>query len=291
MVMAFSFDFKPEHTRQILKGNAEADEWHAALVEILPKWKITTPNRVAAFMAQTTHESGNYRTLEENLNYGWQGLRKIFPRYFPTDALAKQYERQPEKIANRVYDDANRVNKMGNTAPGDGWKFRGRGIIQLTGKNNYVAFAADVGMTVDQVVEYVQTKKGAVESAAWFWSKRNINTPADAGDIDKVSTLVNGGTIGLTERRENYREDLAILGSAPAAIAAKAAPTTPKNASVNLKRGSSGPDVVRLQKGLGISADGKFGPGTEKALKEWQTGSGLPATGVADAATLKKITG
>lgn len=289
--MAFSFDFKPEHTRQILKGNAEADEWHAALVEILPKWKITTPNRVAAFMAQTTHESGNYRTLEENLNYGWQGLRKIFPRYFPTDALAKQYERQPEKIANRVYDDANRVNKMGNTAPGDGWKFRGRGIIQLTGKNNYVAFAADVGMTVDQVVEYVQTKKGAVESAAWFWSKRNINTPADAGDIDKVSTLVNGGTIGLTERRENYREDLAILGSAPAAIAAKAAPTTPKNASVNLKRGSSGPDVVRLQKGLGISADGKFGPGTEKALKEWQTGSGLPATGVADAATLKKITG
>ena len=289
--MAFSFDFKPEHTRQILKGNAEADEWHAALVEILPKWKITTPNRVAAFMAQTTHESGNYRTLEENLNYGWQGLRKIFPRYFPTDALAKQYERQPEKIANRVYDDANRVNKMGNTAPGDGWKFRGRGIIQLTGKNNYVAFAADVGMTVDQVVEYVQTKKGAVESAAWFWSKRNINTPADAGDIDKVSTLVNGGTIGLTERRENYREDLAILGSTPAAATKPVVATKPAASAVNLKRGSSGPDVVRLQKGLGISADGKFGPGTEKALKEWQTGSGLPATGVADAATLKKITG
>ena len=289
--MAFTFDFKPEHTRQILKGNAEADEWHAALVEILPKWKITTPNRVAAFMAQTTHESGNYRTLEENLNYGWQGLRKIFPRYFPTDALAKQYERQPEKIANRVYDDANRVNKMGNTAPGDGWKFRGRGIIQLTGKNNYVAFAADVGMTVDQVVEYVQTKKGAVESAAWFWSKRNINTPADAGDIDKVSTLVNGGTIGLTERRENYREDLAILGSTPAAATKPVVATKPAASAVNLKRGSSGPDVVRLQKGLGISADGKFGPGTEKALKEWQTGSGLPATGVADAATLKKITG
>lgn len=289
--MPFSFDFKPEHTRQILKGNAAADEWHAALVDILPKWKITTVNRVAAFMAQTSHESGNYKTLEENLNYGWEGLRKTFGRYFPTDALAKQYERQPEKIANRVYDDANRVNKMGNTAPGDGWKFRGRGIIQLTGKNNYLAFAADVGMTVDQVVEYVQTKRGAVESAAWFWSKRNINTPADAGNIDKVSTLINGGTIGLSERRENYKKDLAILGSAPAATATPVKEVASAPASNVLKRGSSGPEVVKLQKALGIKADGSFGPGTENALKQWQTGSGLAATGVADAATLKKITG
>lgn len=285
--MPFSFDFKPEHTRQILKGNTAADEWHAALVEILPKWKINTVTRVAAFMAQTCHESGNYKTLEENLNYGWEGLRKTFGRYFPTDALAKQYERQPEKIANRVYDDANRVNKMGNTAPGDGWKYRGRGIIQLTGKNNYLAFAADMGMTVDQVVEYVQTKKGAVESAAWFWSKRNINAAADTGNIDKVSTLVNGGNIGLSERRENYKKDLAILESAaPVTSEAATAPT----AGV-LKRGSSGPDVVKLQKALGVTADGSFGPGTETALKQWQSGSGLAATGVADAATLKKITG
>ena len=282
--MPFSFDFKPEHTRQILKGNAAADEWHAALVDILPKWKITSVNRVAAFMAQTCHESGNYKNLEENLNYGWEGLRKTFGRYFPTDALAKQYERQPEKIANRVYDDANRVNKMGNTAPGDGWKYRGRGIIQLTGKNNYLAFAADMGMTLDQVVEYVQTKKGAIESAAWFWSKRNINTPADSGDIDKVSTLVNGGSIGLSERRENYKKDLTILGSTPAAQ-----PIT-ETATV-LKRGSSGPDVIKLQQALGVKADGSFGPGTETALKQWQTGSGLPATGVADATTFKKIVG
>ena len=224
------------------------------------------------------------------MNYGWEGLRKTFGRYFPTDALAKQYERQPEKIANRVYDDANRVNKMGNTAPGDGWKFRGRGIIQLTGKNNYLAFAADMGMTVDQVVEYVQTKKGAIESAAWFWSKRNINTPADAGDIDKVSTLVNGGSIGLTERRENYKKDLSILGSAPS-TAQPITEVAAAPASSVLKRGSSGPDVVKLQKALGVKADGSFGPGTETALKQWQTGSGLAATGVADAATLKKITG
>lgn len=287
--MPFSFDFKPEHTRQILKGNAAADEWHAALVEVLPKWKINTVNRVAAFMAQTCHESGNYKTLEENLNYGWEGLRKTFGRYFPTDALAKQYERQPEKIANRVYDDANRVNKMGNTAPGDGWKYRGRGIIQLTGKTNYLAFAADMGMTLDQVVEYVQTKKGAVESAAWFWAKRNINAAADTGDIDKVSTLVNGGNIGLSERRENYKNDLVILGSAPK-LTTEAAPA-PALATSVLKRGSSGPDVVKLQQALGINADGSFGSGTESALKQWQAGSGLPATGVADAQTFKKIVG
>lgn len=285
--MTFSFDFKPEHTRQILKGNAAADDWHAALVDILPKWKITTPNRVAAFMAQTCHESTNYKTLEENLNYGWEGLRKIFKRYFPTDALAKQYERKPEEIANRVYDDANRVNKMGNTAPGDGWKYRGRGIIQLTGKNNYLAFAADMGMTVEQVIDYVQTKKGAVESAAWFWSKRNINTAADSGDIDKVSTLVNGGNIGLTERREYYKKSLAILG-------ASVKPTTENASTQNtdvLKRGASGAAVVKLQQALGVKADGAFGPGTETALKQWQTGAKLPATGIADAATLKKLMG
>jgi putative chitinase len=287
--MPFSFDFNPEHTRQILKGNTAADEWHAALVDILPKWKITSAARVAAFMAQTCHESGNYKNLEENLNYGWEGLRKTFPRYFPTDALAKQYERKPEAIANRVYDDANRINKMGNTAPGDGWKYRGRGIIQLTGKNNYLAFAADMGMTIDQVVEYVKTKKGAIESAAWFWSKRNINTVADTGNIDAVSKLVNGGNIGLTERRENYKKDLAILGTAPSAKPITEAVSPP--APTALKRGSSGAEVVKLQRALGITADGAFGPGTEAALKQWQTGAGLAVTGIADAATLKKLIG
>ena len=205
------FKFTEAQIAAVLKGNTESAQWYAAMAEILPKWKIDTPARLAAFLAQTAHESGNYKRLEENLNYGWEGLRKTFPRYFPTDALAKQYQRKPEEIANRVYDDANRINKMGNTAPGDGWKFRGRGIIQLTGKNNYIAFAADMGMTVDQVVEYVKTKKGAVESAAWFWSKRNINAAADTGNIDAVSKLVNGGSIGLTERKNHYTAALKIL--------------------------------------------------------------------------------
>lgn len=282
--MSFTFDFNVNQTRQILKGNSEADAWHQALVDILPKWKINTPERVAAFMAQCAHESNNFKVLEENLNYSWQGLRSTFPRYFPTDSIAQQYHRQPEKIANRVYDDANRSSKLGNTQPGDGWKYRGRGIIQLTGKNNYLAFAADVGMTLDQVVDYVQTKDGAVESAAWFWSKRNINAPADQGNIDQVSKLVNGGTIGLDERRQKYASSLKILTEGAPSAKPAATPTT-----VVLKKGSRGPDVVKLQQALKIKADGIFGTGTETSLKLWQANNGLPATGVADAEVMKRL--
>lgn len=282
--MSFSFNFNVNQTRAILKGNPEADQWHQALVDILPKWKITTPQRVAAFMAQCAHESNNFKTLEENLNYSWQGLRKTFPRYFPSDSIAQQYHRQPEKIANRVYDDANRTSKLGNTQPGDGWKYRGRGIIQLTGKNNYLAFAADVGMTLDQVVDYVQTKDGAVESAAWFWAKRNINTPADQGNIDQVSKLVNGGTIGLEERRAKYNSSLQILTEG-----AGAPPQAPAASQPVLKKGSRGPEVVKLQQALKIKADGIFGTGTETSLKLWQANNGLPATGVADAEVMKRL--
>lgn len=289
--MPFDFEFKIEQTRAILKGNKEVDAWHQALVDILPKWKITTVNRVAAYLAQCSHESVNFTILEENLNYSWQGLRKVFPRYFPSDSLAQQYHRQPEKIANRVYDDANRSNKLGNTAPGDGWKFRGRGIIQLTGKNNYQAFASSVGMTLDQVIEYVQTKDGAIESAAWFWDARKINVPADVGDIDKVSKLVNGGDIGLEERRELYHKAVGILSNSsakPTAESAPAAATAPKTGKT-LRIGSKGPDVISLQKALGIKADGVYGQGTSDAVKKYQASKGLVADGVAGPATLSSL--
>ncbi len=285
--MPFTFDFKVDHTRAILKGNKEADEWHQALVDILPKWNITTPDRVAAFMAECSHESVNFTVLEENLNYSWQQLRKVFPRYFPTDSLAQQYHRQPEKIANRVYDDANRSSKLGNTAPGDGWKFRGRGIIQMTGKNNYTAFAASIGKTVDQTVEYLQTKDGAVEGAAWFWNSRKINVPADAKNIDAVSKLVNGGTIGLAERRDLYNKSVKILGESTTS-APQSQSTNAASGSV-LKIGSKGDDVKKMQQALGIKADGIFGSGTESALKQWQKGVGLPVTGIADQNTLKRL--
>lgn len=286
--MPFNFDFKVEHTRAILKGNKEADEWHQALVDVLPKYNINTIDRVAAFMAECSHESGNFTVLEENLNYSWQQLRKVFPRYFPTDALAQQYHRQPEKIANRVYDDANRQSKLGNTQPGDGWKYRGRGVIQLTGKNNYTAFAASIGQTLDQTVEYLKTKDGALESACWFWNNRKINPVADTKNIDAVSKLVNGGDIGLAERRDLYNKSVKILNeSAPVSPAPSPVPAHPSSSV--LKVGSKGDSVKKMQQALGIKADGIFGSGTEAALKQWQKGAGLPVTGVADQETLRRM--
>jgi len=286
--MPFNFDFKVEHTRAILKGNKEADEWHQALVDVLPKYNLNTIDRVAAFMAECSHESGNFTVLEENLNYSWQQLRKVFPRYFPTDALAQQYHRQPEKIANRVYDDANRQSKLGNTQPGDGWKYRGRGVIQLTGKNNYTAFAASIGQTLDQTVEYLKTKDGALESACWFWNNRKINPVADTKNIDAVSKLVNGGDIGLVERRDLYNKSVKILNeSAPVSPAPSPVPAQPSSSV--LKVGSKGDSVKKMQQALGIKADGIFGSGTEAALKQWQKGAGLPVTGVADQETLRRM--
>ena len=239
-------------------------------------------------MAECSHESGNFTVLEENLNYSWQQLRKVFPRYFPTDALAQQYHRQPEKIANRVYDDANRQSKLGNTQPGDGWKYRGRGVIQLTGKNNYTAFAASIGQTLDQTVEYLKTKDGALESACWFWNNRKINPVADTKNIDAVSKLVNGGDIGLVERRDLYNKSVKILNeSAPVSPAPSPVPAQPSSSV--LKVGSKGDSVKKMQQALGIKADGIFGSGTEAALKQWQKGAGLPVTGVADQETLRRM--
>ena len=283
--MSFTFNFTEDHLREILKGNREISEWYRAMVAILPKWGINTPQRVAAFLAQTAHESRNFTVLEENLNYSWRGLRQVFGRYFPTDALAREYERKPEKIANRVYNDANRTSSgaLGNTQPGDGWRFRGRGIIQLTGRNNYTAFANAVGKSLDETIAYLQTKEGALESAAWFWSRRNINQPADAGRIDEVSRLVNGGTIGLTERRNHYNHALTVLNGRPSAPA----PAAPQPTILRL--GSHGDEVRRLQTALGIKADGVFGPGTERALKQWQAGAGLTADGIAGPATFRKL--
>jgi putative chitinase len=285
--MSFTFNFTEAHLREILKGNREVSEWYQAMVVILPKWDITTPNRVAAFLAQTAHESLNFTVLEENLNYSWKGLRKTFSRYFPTDDLAKQFERKPEQIANRVYADANRSKSgaLGNTQTGDGWRFRGRGIIQLTGRNNYTAFAKAIGKSLDETVEYLKTKPGALESAAWFWSRRNINVPADAGRIDEVSRLVNGGTIGLTERRNHYSQALRVLNGSPASVPPAPSPAAP----ATLRLGSRGDEVRKLQTALGITADGVFGPGTERALKQWQAGAGLIADGIAGPATFRKL--
>jgi putative chitinase len=172
----------------------------------------------------------------------------------------------------------------GDTASGEAYLFRGRGVIQLTGKDNYSAFASSIKMTLPDVIDYVQTKKGALESACWYWASRNINAVCDVNDITKMSKLVNGGTIGLDDRRKHYEAALAILGGAvPAPIThASAIPGV-------LKKGSTGENVKRMQAELGLEADGSFGPATEAALKKWQTANGLAADGVAGPKTLAKL--
>jgi putative chitinase len=194
---------------QIIKGNPYIDHWYGALEQALPDYDINTPERVAAFMAQTAHESGEYRAIKENLNYRAASLRKVFPKYFPTDELANAYAQKPEKIANRVY-----ANRMGNSPEesGDGYRYCGRGLIQLTGKSNYQAFADSIEITPEEVSEFLATFEGAVQSACWFWEANNLNQWADKGDIVMLTKRINGGTIGLEDRIKHYNHILHVLG-------------------------------------------------------------------------------
>lgn len=272
------------HIINILHGNADAAAWADAAMGILPKYEIITANRIAGFFAQCGHESMNFTVLTENLNYRAETLEKLFSKYFSKAGRnAADYAKQPEKIANVIY--ANRLGN-GDTASGDGFKFRGRGIVQITGKNNYSAFALSIKMTLPDVIEYVQTKKGALESACWYWDSRKINIACDEGDIVKMTKLVNGGTIGLEDRRKHYEQALAVLGGAvPAPITnAAAIPGV-------LKKGSTGEAVKRMQAELGLEDDGVFGPGTETAVKKWQAANGLAADGIVGPKTLAKLLG
>lgn len=166
------------------------------------------PKRLAGFLAQTAHESGGFTAVKENLNYSAKGLMTTFRKYFPTEAIAKQYERKPEKIANRVY--ANRMNN-GDEASGDGYRFCGRGLIQLTGRANYTKFAQDLGISVEETVAYLETPNGAVSSAGWFWDNNNLNGYCDRDDFVGLTKRINGGTIGLEDRKHHYDIMLELL--------------------------------------------------------------------------------
>ena len=180
--------------------------WFNSFIDSLPEDMIESPNRIAGFLAQTSHESGKYKFLVENLNYSDKGLLKTFPKYFNESNLM-EYARKPEAIANRVY-----ANSMGNgdEASGDGWKYCGRGLIQLTGKNNYQAFADSEQMDIEELPNYLTTYVGAVRSALWFWNKNNLNVTADAGDLVMMTKKINGGTHGLAERTAEYKRILEI---------------------------------------------------------------------------------
>jgi putative chitinase len=207
--MSFTFDFTKAQLKEMLPKNPYLQNWYDALDAILPEYDINTPQRVAAFLAQCAHESGNFVFLKENLNYKAASLRKVFPKYFPDDAIAAAYANKPEKIANRVY-----ANRMGNgpEESGDGFKYCGRGLIQLTGKDNYTFFAASIDVPVEEASEYLQTFEGAVQSACFFWDQNNLNQWADKGDILTLTKRINGGTIGLEDRIKHYEHALHIFG-------------------------------------------------------------------------------
>ena len=193
-----------------LKGHVP-DTVIAQIPGVMEKFQINTPLRLAHFLAQCGHESGGFRLTKENLNYSAKGLMGIFKKYFPTEALAKQYERKPEKIANKVYS-----SRMGNgdEASGDGAKFCGRGYIQLTGKDNYTAFGKSINEDIAANPTWV-AEKYALLSAAWFFNKNKLHVMADGGATDAVVTSitkrVNGGTIGLPDRIKHFKEYYALL--------------------------------------------------------------------------------
>lgn len=201
---------KQEQLEKLLPDNKHLPEWFAALTELLPKYEINTVNRIAGFIAQCSHESAKFTVIKENLNYGAAGLRSTFRKYFPTDALAAQYQRQPEKIANLVY-----ANRMGNgpESSGDGFRYCGRGLIQLTGHDNYAKFAESIDKTLEETSAYMSTFAGAAESACWFWHERKLNVDCDNDDIKTMTTKINGGTNGIEERTQNYSRAKQLLGA------------------------------------------------------------------------------
>ena len=210
MSNSFDFDFTLAKFKECVGNPPNADHWFEALCEILPDYDSNTVPRVAAFLAQTAHESGGYRAIRENLNYKAASLTKVWPRYFPTMEIALAYEKKPEKIANRAY-----ANRMGNgpEESGDGWRYAGKGLIQLTGKDNYTRYAASTEQTLEEAAEHLTTFEGCVQSAAWFWEANNLNQYADKGDILTMTKRINGGTIGLEDRIKHYNHAIHVLGA------------------------------------------------------------------------------
>tara|TARA_B100000941_G_scaffold227434_1_gene169690 strand:+ start:34 stop:882 length:849 start_codon:yes stop_codon:yes gene_type:complete len=277
----FKFDFEEWMAEELIHRD-DWKEWYDSMCEILPLWGVDTVERVAGFIAQCGHESGGFRVLSENLNYSAKALNTIFPKYFRRAGRdANEYHRQPEKIANIIY--ANRMDN-GDTDTGDGWKFRGGGILQLTGRYNYTQFGKAVEKTAEEAVEYVRTKAGALDSACWFWDENNINDYCDRQDIVGMTKRINGGTIGLEDRKKHYIHALDVLGGDYEEPEVDYKQT--------IKQGSRGPLVVEVQEKLEISpADGIFGPGTARIVKEWQLANGLTADGIVGPKTLGKLLG
>jgi putative chitinase len=208
--MSYSFNFTLDKFNKVIV-NKNSKEWFDILYNILPKFEINTKERVAGFLAQTSHESSDYNTVVENLNYSAMGLMKTWPKRFPTQKIATQYARNPTKIANKVYAD-----RMGNgpESTGDGWKYRGRGIIQCTGKSNYSLASKELyndNRLIDNPDLVLTDKTICIEVACWFWKRNNLNHIADTKDIVLMTKRINGGTVGLQDRTNRYNKALKVL--------------------------------------------------------------------------------
>ena len=195
----------------LIPKNPYIDHWFHALEQLLPDYEINTPKRMAAFLAQCAHESGNFIATKENLNYRPETLVKLFSKYFDLPT-AQQYCALPNKqeaIANKIY-----ANRMGNgdEASGDGYRYCGRGLIQVTGKSNYTDFADSLQISPEDAAEYMHTFEGAAQSACWFWETRKLNDYADRGDIKGMTKIINGGYIGLEDRISHFEHALHIFG-------------------------------------------------------------------------------
>jgi putative chitinase len=182
-------------------------KWLAPLEETFAKYDISTPQRQAAFIGQCAHESGNFKTLQENLNYSAEGLMKTWPSRFSTKEIADQYARQPAKIAGKVYN-----GRLGNTSEEEAAKYLGRGLIQLTGKENYDNCGKAIGVDLINEPTLLAQPMYACLSAAWFWNKKGLNALADAGDYETMTKRINGGLIGLDDRKAKIAKALSVLG-------------------------------------------------------------------------------
>lgn len=182
-------------------------KWLGPLEEAFAKYDISTPVRQACFIGQCAHESGNFKTLQENLNYSAEGLMKTWPSRFPTKEIASQYARQPAKIAGKVYN-----GRLGNTSEEEASKFLGRGLIQLTGKENYERCGASINVDLVNNPDLLLDPKYAALSAGWFWNKKGLNELADAQEHGQITKRINGGLIGLDDRIAKSTKALAALG-------------------------------------------------------------------------------
>ena len=181
-------------------------KWLGPLEEVFNKYDISTPQRQACFIGQCAHESGNFKILQENLNYSAEGLMKTWPSRFPTKEIADQYARQPAKIAGKVYN-----GRLGNTSEEEAAKFLGRGLIQLTGKENYEHCGSGLGVDLVGNPDWLANPKYAALSAGWYWNKRNLNALADNMQIEEMTKKINGGSIGLEDRKAKINKVLDII--------------------------------------------------------------------------------